>query len=244
MSINIKPINVKEYTCKQSKYLQVPKIPLRGLLLAPSGSGKTVLLTNMILNIYRGCFVRIYIFSPSIHVDQTWAEVKKYQKQEMLVDETKEQLYFDHYNSDDLQNIIDTQHKVILKMKERKQTKLFSILVVVDDFADDPTFTRHSKLLHSLFTRGRHNQISTLVSTQKFAAIAPIIRVNSTFMIVYRLRNNRDLESFIEEVSGLTGKKELLEIYQLATKEPYSFIRVNLTAPTIKDMLYRNLNQN
>jgi len=243
MSINIKPINAKEYTCKQSKYQQVPKIPLRGLLLAPSGSGKTVLLTNMILNIYRGCFERIYVFSPSINVDQTWAEGKTYQKQEMLADETKEQLYFDHYNSDDLQNIIDTQHKEILKMKERKQTKLVSILVVVDDFADDPTFTRHSKLLHSLFTRGRHNQISTLVSTQKFAAIAPIIRVNSTFMIVYRLRNNRDLESFLEEVSGLTGKKELLEIYQLATEKPYSFLYVNLTAPTIKDMFYINFNQ-
>jgi type IV secretory pathway VirB4 component len=39
------------------------------ILLAPSGSGKTVLLSNLILNIYRGCFERIYIFSPSIDLD-------------------------------------------------------------------------------------------------------------------------------------------------------------------------------
>jgi hypothetical protein len=60
--IIIKPIKVTEYTCKQSKHSVVPKLPLRGILLAPSGSGKTVLLSNMMLNIYRGCFERIYIY--------------------------------------------------------------------------------------------------------------------------------------------------------------------------------------
>ena len=81
-------------------------------------------------------------------------------------------------------------------MKNRKLTNLFSICILIDDFSDDSNFSRHSKLLHSLFTRGRHNSISTLVSTQKFASIAQIVRINATFVIVYRLRNNKDLESF------------------------------------------------
>ena len=92
-------------------------------------------------------------------------------------------------------------------MKKQKSTKLFYILVVIDDHADDPHFSRHSKSLHSLFTRGRHNSISTIVSTWKFCSIAPIIRVNAICLIVYRLRNNSDLQAFINEVSGLTGKK-------------------------------------
>ncbi len=50
--IIIKPIKVTEYTCKQSKHSVVPRLSLRGILLAPSGSGKTVLLSNMMLNIY------------------------------------------------------------------------------------------------------------------------------------------------------------------------------------------------
>ena len=97
------------------------------------------------------------------------------------------------------------------------------MLVIVDDFADDPSFSRHSKILHSLFTRGRHNSISTIVSTQKFTAVAPIIRVNATFLVVYRLRNAEDLETFLEELSAMLPRKELIEIYQLATKDPYSF---------------------
>ena len=86
--IIIKPIKLQEYTCKQSKHDIVPKLPLRGILLAPSGSGKTVLLSNLILNVYRDCYERLYIFSPSVHVDQTRQGVKEYQEQTLKVRET------------------------------------------------------------------------------------------------------------------------------------------------------------
>jgi hypothetical protein len=157
-----------------------------------------------------------------------------------VIENDKEKLYFDHYNPSDLEKIIDTQHKVIKLVKTQGRKKLFSILVVIDDFADDPSFTRQSKLLHSLYTRGRHNSISTIVSTQKFAAIHPIIRVNATSLFVYRLRNRKELEAFLDEVSGLVSKKELLEIYNLATADEYNFLYCNLTAKNIKDMFFKN----
>ena len=96
--------------------------------------------------------------------------------------------------------------------------------------ADNPIFTRQSKLLHALYTRGRHTSISTITTTQQFASIAPIIRVNATELYVYRLRNYKDLETFIEEVSAVADKKTILDIYNLATREPYSFLYVNLRA--------------
>ena len=67
----IGPINIKEYTVKQSNYGVVGTLPI-----GPSGYGKTVLLQNMILDIYKDCFERIYIFSPSIDVDNSWTPVK------------------------------------------------------------------------------------------------------------------------------------------------------------------------
>ena len=57
----IKPIKHIEYECKQSKYEHVPQLPMRAMILSPSSGGKTVLLQNMILDMYRGCFNRIYI---------------------------------------------------------------------------------------------------------------------------------------------------------------------------------------
>jgi GTPase SAR1 family protein len=236
---NIKPIQLTEYTVKQSKYDVAGKLPIRSVILGPSGSGKTVLLQSMILDIYRDCFDRIYIFSPSIEVDHTWKPVKDYIEKGMKVQHTdKEQIYFDHYDPNALNNILETQHKITKYMKDQNKTKMFQILVIVDDFADDPTFTRQSKILHALYTRGRHNMISTITATQKFSAIHPIIRINATELYVYRLRNYKDLETFIEEVSAVADKKTLLDLYNVATSEPYSFLYVKLTAKSKNDMFF------
>ena len=123
-----------------------------------------------------------------------------------------EKLYYDHDTPEDLEKIIETQSKVILHVKKQKHSHLCSVLVIVNDFADDPTVSRHSNLLHSLFTRGRHNSISTIVSTLKFTAVAPMIHVNATFLCVYWLRNTKDLETFLEELSALVPRKEPIEI--------------------------------
>ena len=58
----IEPIKLKEWETQQPKYTMVPKIPFRSIILGPSGSGKTVLLQSLILNVYKTCFSRIYIF--------------------------------------------------------------------------------------------------------------------------------------------------------------------------------------
>ena len=65
----IVPLKTQEFDSKQSKYGMVPQLPCRPVILGPSGTGKTVLLTNLITHVYRDCFSRVYIFSPSINVD-------------------------------------------------------------------------------------------------------------------------------------------------------------------------------
>ena len=236
----VEPINVKEFTVKQSKYDVCGKLPIRSVILGPSGSGKTVLLQNMILDIYRDCFSRIFIFSPSIDVDMTWKPVKDYIEKHMKVQHTEEEpIYFDHYDPEALATILETQHKITTFLKQRGDTRLFQIPIIVDDFADDPSFTRHSKLLHALYTRGRHNMISSITATQKFNCIHPIIRVNATELYVYRLRNTKDLDTFIDEVSAVYDKKTLLAMYKAATEEPFSFLYVKLTAKNKEDMFFK-----
>ena len=239
----VEPIKLKQYESKQSKYEMVAKLPMRSVLLGPSGSGKTVLLVSMILDIYRDCFARIYIWSPSVFVDHSWEPVKKYIEKELKINTEKEKTYFDEYNHADLENVIDTQYKLIDHMKKQEYKKLYNILIVIDDFADNPSFTRHSKLLHSLYTRGRHLMISTITSTQVFNALSPIIRKNITQLYVYKLRNYKDLEAVLEELSALADKKTLLEMYKLATDEPHSFLYVNLMAKHLNDMFYIRFNK-
>ena len=118
---------------------------------------------------------------------------------------------------------MDNQHKVIDYLKSQGSTKMFQILIVVDDFADDPSFTRNSKLLHQLYIRGRHQYISTITSTQVYKVISPVIRKNMTHLFVYRLRNASDLEAWIEELSGVYDKKHYINYTHLQQTSPIVF---------------------
>ena len=101
-------------------------------------------------------------------------------------------------------------------------------MTVVDDFADNPNFTRKSQLLYHLYIRGRHYMISTMTSTQVYQQISPIVRKNMTHVFICRLRNYGDLESIVEEWSAIYDKKTLLQIYNEAVSEDYSFLYVNV----------------
>ena len=139
----IKPINITDYASKQSKYEHGPKLPFHSIVVASSTGGKTVLIQNLMLNVYRDCFARIFIFSPPVHNDPTFVEVKKCQKDQMKVDDEKDKLYYDTYQPEELDEIINTQRKIMHYMQEQTMKKLHSIRIIVDDFADDPEFARY-----------------------------------------------------------------------------------------------------
>ena len=61
----------------------------------------------MILDICKGCFSRIYIWSPSIEVDQTWKPVKDHIRDHSKPND-REQI-FDSYDPIELQQVINTQ---------------------------------------------------------------------------------------------------------------------------------------
>ena len=98
----------------------------------------------------------------------------------------EEPIYFVEYDAEALNKTINQQRQICKPKKENHKT-LHHILIVIDDFADNPEFSRQSRLLHSLFTRGRHSGISAICSTQKFTALHPILRVNANELIVSRL---------------------------------------------------------
>ena len=102
----------------------VGKLPTRALLVGPSGYGKGILLSNTILDIYRNCFSRIYIFSPSINVDHTWELIKDYIHKEMRVRHSDEEpIYFSEPDFNALENIMDAQHTILKHMKSQGHTK-------------------------------------------------------------------------------------------------------------------------
>ena len=57
-----------------------------------------------------------------------------------------------------------------------------------------------------------------------------------THLFIYRLINYGDLESIVEELNAIYGKKTRLQIYHEAVSEDYSFLYVNLMSKDKRKM--------
>ena len=181
----IKPYKSTEYEVEQSEYESVAKLPTRALIIGPSGTGKSVLLHNLILDVYRNCFSRVYIFSASIHLDMSWQPVISYLKNTLKQDEKKEKFLFDTYDPAALEKIVSTQFKLIQHMKKNNMKKLFQICITLDDMGENRQFMRGEKLLETLYVRGRHFACSTFTSVQTYKMLNPILRKNCTQMYIF-----------------------------------------------------------
>ena len=206
---------------------------MRSLIIGPSASGKTFLLNKLITHIYKDCFERVYIFSQSINLDRTYDPIKETQKQIK-----GEDLYFETFDEQALQTIINKHSRIIAKLKEEKEKDMYNICIVIDDFIDDKRISNNSKALNSLFIRGRHSFISTICLIQKYISVSPMIRLNVSALMIFKLKNMKDLQALLDETSALINKKRLLEIYDKAIEQKYNFLYINLMADNINEMFF------
>ncbi len=122
--------------------------------------------------------------------------------------------------------------------KKQGHKKLYSILVVIDDWAESAQVLHDKKSpISSLFLRGRHQGISCLVSSQKLTCLDPVIRVNACFWVVFRIASGTELQALLDQFSALFPKDVLLQMYERACcQEPYSFWYIDTTAHDRRDV--------
>ena len=59
--------------------------------------------------------------------------------------------------------------------------------------------------------------------------ISPIIRKNLSSLYIFKLSNMREIDFITDEYSGLAGSKQTMrQIYDLATKDKYSVLLINV----------------
>jgi hypothetical protein len=213
-----------------------PQTPgANGCFLAPSGMGKTTTLISMLLGPYRAVFDEVHIFSPSVHIDSAWGPVKDF------AGHLEKSSFNDEWDEEALRSILDRQRERIRELKSAKSKKpLPQILTILDDFADrSDVLHSRSGILTTLFIRGRHFGSSCWVSSQKLTAIASVARVNFRFLLVWRLRNQKEIVALMEELSAIYPMQTLHQMYEAAiTDEDHSFWYINLVAKRKEDMFF------
>jgi len=155
------------------------------------------------------------------------------------VDDKKEPCFFDTYDAEALQAIVNQQFKLAEAMKDNGKL-VYNILVLCDDFAGTPEFVRNSKLLNELYIRGRHAYISVLTSVKTNVAVSPMIRTQAIHTFTFRLRSFQDLQIWLDENSAIYAKKTLMKMYEMCTSKPFGFIYIDLTKQDKSKALKKN----
>ena len=168
------------------------KLPFRVCIIAPSGSGKTNLLLN-ILKLFsagRGTFSTINIITRN-----------------------KDEPLYKWLNSISDQIIIKEGLQHTPKLDDFDKNK--NHLVVWDDLVLSKDLTS----VENYYIRARKLNVSVIFISQSYFKIPKIIRNNCSYLVLLKLSGQREVNVILSEFGLGVSKDELLKIYEYATKE-------------------------
>jgi ABC-type dipeptide/oligopeptide/nickel transport system ATPase component len=177
------------------------KIPMRMCIVAPSGSGKTNFLCNLIsvFSSGKGTFQSITIITRN--KDEPLYRWIMSKCESIIVREGIE-------NTPPLD----------------KFDKDFNHLVCFDDLV----LAKDLSKVENYYIRARKLGVSCVFLSQSFFKIPKIIRNNSSYIVLLKLSGNREVNVILSEFGLGVTKDQLLEIYKFATKEKMSPLLIDM----------------
>jgi hypothetical protein len=180
------------------------KIPMRMCIVAPSGSGKTNFLVNLISMFSKG---KKGTFA-SIHI---------------ITRNKDEPLY---------KWLLTKTDQIVIKEGLSNTPKLDDFdkeknhLVVWDDLV----LSKDLSMVENYYIRARKLNVSVIFISQSFFKIPKVIRNNCSYMVLLKLSGQREVNLILSEFGLGITKEELLAFYQYATREKFSPLVIDMEA--------------
>jgi hypothetical protein len=208
-------------------------LPANSLHIGPSGSGKSLALLRTLMDKDKlgGLFDRFELYSPNVFIDPQYKALIQYVEDQ--TGQKKEDFCHEEFDQGSIKQLMEDQQKANAYLRKNKAKRLLSACVVIDDFGERADIVRaHGSVINSLFSRGRHLQISCYgLLLQRFRMANPTIRFNAHCLYVHRLNSSKDLEALAEEFSEVCrGKENFVAIYRAATKKKFGFLFITMGA--------------
>ena len=203
----------------------LPKVDQGANLVIVSSvrSGKSNLLVNLMLNsnFLKDAFDDVYIFSSTIHQDQTSRKLR----------DAFPATCYDHFDENKLLKILD--HQKSFDDEERP-----SIAIILDDLQN----IKVKSPFYNLATNFRHYGIGLLVYTvQNFKMIPPMVRNNATNLLIGTL-NSQQMKQIAQEYGdAFGGDDNFIRQHRIAVPERFNFLYGRLDEYPAK--LHRNFEE-
>jgi hypothetical protein len=183
-------------------HLHKLKLPFRMCIVAPSGSGKTNFLINL-LKLFcsgdKGTFITIHIITRN----------------------KDEPLY--RWISSVCDQIIITEG-LSTTPALHKFDKEKNHLVVFDDLV----LSKDLSTVENYYIRARKLNCSVIFISQSYFRIPKIIRNNCSYMVLLKLSGEREVNLILSEFGLGVSKTQLIAIYKYATSEKFSPLLIDL----------------
>jgi len=197
----------KEYLDKVDNpnfHLHNLKIPFRMCVVAPSGSGKSNFLLNLI-SVFcagnKGTFSTIHIITRN-----------------------KDEALYKWVSSECDQIRITEGLSTTPKLDDFDKEK--NHLVVWDDLV----LSKDLSMVENYYIRARKLNCSVIFLSQSYFKIPKIIRNNCSYMVLLKLSGNREVNIILSEFGLGVSKEELIKLYEYATKEKFSPLVIDMEA--------------
>ena len=179
------------------------KLPFRMCIVAPSGSGKTNFLVNLLALFCDG--------------NGTFADMT------IITRNKDEPLYRWLVDKCDQIRIVEGLHNT---PKLDQMDKKDNHLVVWDDLV----LSKDLSMVENYYIRARKLNCSVIFISQSYFKIPKIIRNNCSYMILLKLSGQREVNIILSEFGLGVTKEQLMELYEYATKEKFSPLIIDMEA--------------
>ena len=190
------------------EYFLYPNHPVRCIITGPSECGKSVFLTNLILNIINE-YDKIYIYSPSLHQDLYQKLIKCFTNYILIniipniLNENDIDIVIEEIvNNKDFQksNIEKETFDNIEELKYPQEYENNSI-ITLDDLNDKEI---NNDKIQAMFKRGRHNGLSLFIISQDYYELPKrTIRANGNIYHLFKPNNFLDIRNVYQDKASM-----------------------------------------
>ena len=178
------------------------KIPFRMCVVAPSGSGKSNFLVNL-----------IHLFS--LGNKGTFSDIT-------IITRNEDEPLYKYLTSkcDQIQVKEGIQNIPPLDKMDKKENHLVCF--------DDLVLAKDQSAIENYYIRARKLNCSVVYLSQSYFRIPKIIRNNCSYMVILKLSGNREVNLILSEFGLGVTREQLLAMYEFATKEKFSPLLIDL----------------
>lgn len=211
-------------------------IPFFVSLAAPRRSGKSYLIRECLKAEFIERFDHIFIFSPSIHLNGDYDEFEKYENVHLVSNVTANEIDGIFTKMVEVKEQCRHRDDEIDKGYDVPKMTCPETLVILDDCIDSNVISFKGGV-DKIAERGRHCNMSCIVSSQRLSAISRSIRINSDIFLIFIPYQARELEQFIEQFIFRDQRKAIHECMREIFSVPYKFLFIDNTEKNLQNKL-------